>query len=163
MTSATHSAEQDEAEIRRLIAAWSQALDAKDLDGLVADYADDAVMFDAVPPYKTVGKAAIRQAWANCLPMFPERFASEHRDIVIHVAGDTAIMHCLHHFLTEPADHPCGQTWMRVTVGYRRIDGKWKSVHDHISVPFNPLNNQMWMIHDPNTVDMPDYSAAGGG
>jgi uncharacterized protein (TIGR02246 family) len=150
----------DEAAIRRLIAAWSRALEAKDLDGLVADYADDAVMFDAIPPYKTVGKEAIRQVWANCLPYFPERFTSEHRDIVIHVTGDTAVMHCLHHFIPESPDHPCGQTWMRVTVGYQRIDGKWKSVHDHISIPFNPMNNQAWMIRDPNTVDVPDYSAA---
>jgi uncharacterized protein (TIGR02246 family) len=152
----------DEAAIRRLIATWSRALEAKDLDGLVADYADDAVLFDAIPPYKTVGKEAIRQVWANCLPYFPERFKSEHRDIVIHVTGDTAIMHCLHHFIPEPADDPIGQNWLRVTVGYRRIDGKWKSVHDHISTPFNPMNSQAWMIRDPNTVDMPDYSAAGG-
>jgi uncharacterized protein (TIGR02246 family) len=152
---------EDEAAIRRVIARWSAALEAKDLDGLVADYADDAVLFDAIPPYKTVGKAAIRQVWANCLPYFPERFKSEHRDIVIHVSGDTAVMYGLHHFIPEPADHPSGQTWLRVTVGYRRINGQWKSVHDHISIPFNPMNNQAWMIRDPNTVDMPDYGAAG--
>lgn len=150
----------DEAAIRRLIDAWSRALEAKDLDGLVADYADDAVMFDAIPPYKTVGKEAIRQAWASCLPYFPEKFRSEHRDIVIHVSGDTAIMHGMHHFIPEQADDPIGRNWLRVTVGYRRIDGKWKSVHDHISTPFNPMNSQAWMIRDPNTVDMPDYGAA---
>jgi hypothetical protein len=43
---------EDEAAIRRLIAAWSRALEAKDLDGLVADYADDAVLFDAIPRTK---------------------------------------------------------------------------------------------------------------
>jgi uncharacterized protein (TIGR02246 family) len=151
---------EDEAAIRRVIARWSAALEAKDLDGLVADYADDAVLFDAIPPYKTVGKEAIRQVWANCLPYFPEKFKSEHRDIVIHFSGDTAVMYGLHHFIPEPADHPSGQTWLRVTVGYRRINGQWKSVHDHISIPFNPMNNQAWMIRDPNTVDIPDYGAA---
>jgi uncharacterized protein (TIGR02246 family) len=151
---------EDEAAIRRVIAKWSAALEAKDLDGLVADYADDAVLFDAIPPYKVVGKAAIREAWANCLPYFPEQFKSEHRDIVIHVSGDTAIVHGMHHFIPEPIDHPSGQTWMRVTIGYRRINRHWKSVHDHISIPFNPMNNQAWMIRDPNTVDMPDYGAA---
>ncbi len=147
-----------EASIRRLIFKWSAALEAKDLDGLVADYADDAVLFDAIPPYKTVGKEAIRQVWANCLPYFPEQFKSEHRDIVVHVSGDTAIMHGLHHFIPTPADDPSGQTWLRVTIGYRRINGQWKSVHDHISIPFNPMNSQAWMIRDPNSLDMPDYS-----
>jgi len=150
---------EDEAAIRRLVSRWSAALEAKDLDGIVADYADDAVLFDAIPPYKVVGKDAIRQAWANCLPCFPEQFKSEHRDIVVHVTGDTAIMHCLHHFIPTPADDPIGQNWLRVTVGYRRINGQWKSVHEHVSTPFNPMNSQAWFIRDPNTCDMPEYGA----
>ena len=154
--------QQDEADIRGLVAKWSAALEAKDLDGIVADYADDAVLFDAIPPYKLVGKAAIRQAWANCLPYFPEEFRSEHRDMVIHVSGDLAVMHGLHHFVPIPADHPSGQTWMRVTVIYRRINGEWRSVHDHISTPFNPMNNHAWTIRDPDVFDMPDYSGADG-
>ncbi len=153
---------EDEAAIRRLISKWSDALEAKDLDGLVADYTDDAVLFDAIPPYKVVGKAAIREVWANCLPYFPEQFKSGHRDIVIHVSGDTAIMYGLHHFIPTPADHPSGQTWLCVTVGYRRIDGQWKTIHDHISTPFNPMNSQAWFIRDPNTIDMPDYGPACG-
>lgn len=153
---------EDEAAIRRLLARWSAAVEAKDLDSIVADYSDDAVLFDAIPPYKVVGKAAIRQAWANCLPYFPEKFTSEHREVVIHVSGDAAIMHGIHHFIPIPADHPSGQTWMRVTVGYVRIDGQWKSVHDHVSIPFNPMTNQAWTIRDPDTMDAPDYGAAGG-
>jgi ketosteroid isomerase-like protein len=77
--------------------------------------------------------------------------------VAIHVDGDTAFAHCLHHFVPTPADHPCGQTWMRVTVGYRRIDGKWKVIHEHVSIPFNPMDNQAWFIRDPDVVDMPDY------
>ena len=59
------------------------------------------------------------------------------------------------------AMHSCGQTWMRATVGYRRIDGKWKVVHEHVSVPFNPMDNQAWFMRDPNTVDAPDYGQPG--
>ncbi len=147
----------DEAEIRRLIAAWSAALEAKDVDAMTADYLPDAIMFDAIPPYKTVGKAAIREAWVNCLPYFPEKFKSEHRDISVHVSGDLALVHGLHHFVPTPADDPLGQNWMRVTIGYRRVDGNWKVVHEHISVPFNPMNNQAWFIKNPDVVDTPDY------
>lgn len=150
----------DEEEIRRLIQKWSDALEAKDLEGIVADYADDAVLYDAIPPYKTVGKEAIRQVWANCLPYFPEQFKSEHRDIVIHATGDMAVMHGVHHFLPSTADDPICQTWMRVTVCYRRTGGQWKSVHDHISLPFNPMTNETWFIRDPDTLDFPDYSGA---
>lgn len=149
--------QQDEAEIRRLIAAWSSALEAKDVDALTADYLPDSVLYDTIPPYKTVGKEAIRAVWANCLPYFPEKFKSEHRDLTIHVAGDVALVFGLHHFVPTPADHPCGQTWMRISVGFRRCDGKWKVVHEHVSVPFNPMNNHAWFITNPDVADMPDY------
>lgn len=149
----------DEAEIRHMMHQWSRALEAKDVEGLVKDYAPDAVLFDAIPPYKVIGAENIRQVWANCLPFFPDQFKSEHRDIQVHVVGDTAFAHCLHHFIPTPPDHPCGQTWMRVTVGYRKLHGNWKVVHEHVSVPFNPMNSQAWFIADPNKIDMPDYGA----
>lgn len=150
----------DEAEIRRMMHAWSRALEAKDVEGLVRDYAPDAVLYDAIPPYKTLGVENIRQVWENCLPYFPDVFTSEHRDIQIHVAGETAFAHCVHHFVPTPPDHPSGQTWMRATIGYRKRLGKWQVVHEHVSVPFNPLNNQAWFIADPNVADAPDYGAA---
>lgn len=154
---ASSSAAADEAEIRRLIKAWSDALEAKDIDRLLADYAADAVLFDAIPPYKTVGVENIRRAWEQCLPHFPESFRSEHRDLVVHVAGDVAFAHGLHHFVPTPADHPAGQTWIRVSIGYRRLTGRWKVVHEHVSIPFNPLDNQAWHIKNPDELTMPDY------
>jgi uncharacterized protein (TIGR02246 family) len=147
----------DEAEIRHIMHEWSRALEAKDAAGLVKDYAPDAVLYDAIPPYKTVGADNIRQVWENCLPYFPDQFKSEHSDIQIHVAGDTAFAHCMHHFISTPADDPIGQNWLRVTVGYRKFNGKWKVIHDHISTPFNPMNSQAWFITDLNKLDTPDY------
>jgi len=153
----------DEAEIRHIMHDWARALEAKDLDGLVKDYASDAVLFDAIPPYKTVGRDAIRQAWANCLPYFPEQFKSEHRDIQIHVSGETAFAYCLHHFVPTPPSDPIGQSWMRVTIGFRKMGGQWKVIHEHVSVPFNPMNNQTWPITDPDKVDTPDYGQVQSG
>lgn len=147
--------------IRQLMQDWSNALEAKDVQGLTRNYLPDALLFDAIPPYKTQGVEAIRQAWEHCLPCFPEQFRSEHRDVDIQVGGDTAFASCLHRFVTEPADHPAGQSWMRVTLGYRRVDGQWKVAHEHVSMPFNPMNNQVWQIKDPDNLnDMPDYSQA---
>ncbi len=82
MNSTNNTASQDEAEIRRLLAAWNAAFEAKDVDALTANYLPDSVLYDAIPPYKVVGKDAIRQFWANILPHFPEKFKSEHRDVV---------------------------------------------------------------------------------
>jgi ketosteroid isomerase-like protein len=152
---------QAEHEIRRLIEKWNKALEAKDVYGLTADYAPDVVQYDAIPPYKTVGPANVRKAWESCLPFFPEKFRSEHRDLTFHVADDLAIVHGLHHFVPEQADDPLGQTWNRITVCFKRINGQWKVVHEHVSLPFNPMNSQAWMITDPDKLDLPDYGAPG--
>ncbi|TWT75125.1 SgcJ/EcaC family oxidoreductase [Allorhodopirellula solitaria] len=147
--------DRDEAEIRRLIARWSRALEAKDVDGLTGDYAPDAVLYDAIPPYKAEGVDSIRKSWECCMPYLPE-VQSVHRDLKFHIAGDMAMVHGLHNFQTE-GDHPCSQSWIRVTLCYRRIDGKWKVIHEHVSVPFNPVDNQAWEIKDPDSLESPDY------
>ena len=152
----------DAAAIRARIAAWSRAIEARDPDGITAQYGPGTVLFDAIPPYKTVGREAIRRIWAACLPFFPERFATELRDVTVQVAGDVGWAHFLLHFLPTPADDPSGQTWMRCTVGYRRQGEAWMVEHEHVSVPFNPMTSQVWFIRDPAVVDAPDYGAAPG-
>lgn len=161
MITNTETAQADEIEIRRLIGKWSDALEARDAGGLTADYAPEALLFDAIPPYKRIGADAIREAWEHCLPYFPEAFKSEHRDIAIHVDGDVAFVHGLHHIIAK--DHPAAKSWLRVTVGYRRIEGHWKVVHEHVSLPFNPLDDRAWPITDPDANDQPDYSQGGCG
>lgn len=151
---------EDEAAIRELIAKWSRALEAKDLTAMMADYSEGAVLYDACPPYKTEGREAIEEVWRNCLPCFPEKFRSEHRDLEVRVAGDIAFAYGLHHFVTEQEDHPCGQTWLRTTVCFRRIEGRWQVVHEHVSAPFNPMTNEVWPIRDPEQLNAPDYAAA---
>lgn len=138
----------DKAEIRSLVAEWSRAVEAKDADALVANYQDDTVLFDAIPPFQTVGKDAARQIWQNVLPHFPERFRSEHKDLTVEVDGDLAVVYGLHHFIPEPSDHPCGMTWMRITVCLRRVKGKWRVLHEHVSVPFDPMSGQAALTRD---------------
>ena len=149
-----------EDEVRALIKKWSDALERKDVASMMEDYLPDAVLFDAVPPYKVEGRESIRKAWEACLPYFPDKFRSEHRDLVVQVEGNLAFVFGLHHFVTEPADHPCGQTWMRVSLGYRKFEGSWKVAHEHISLPFNPMNNQAWQIQNPDALEIPNYENA---
>ncbi len=150
----------DRARIRKLIERWSTALENKDLDGICANYTDETVLFDAIPPYKVIGTDAIRETWEACLPYFPDKFKSEHQDLTVHVAGETAFVCGLHHFITADPNHSAAQTWMRVTIGFEKINGLWKVTHEHVSVPFNPMDNKAWFIKDPENIDAPDYSQA---
>lgn len=146
-------------EIQVLLAKWREAVENKDIDSLLTLYADDVLSFDVCPPYKTQGKEGIGQAWKGCLPHFPDTFQSEHRDIMIYSDGEIAFVSGVHHFVPEPADHPCGLTWSRMTLGLKRTNGGWRIVHEHASIPFNPMTNQAWFIKDPDVLDHPDYGA----
>ena len=139
----------DEQAIRAMIARWRTALESKDLDGLTADYAPDAVLYDVKPPYRIEGAAAIRQLWASCFPFFPASFRSEHRDLKIELSGDVAFCFGLHHLVPiDPPQHPAGATWIRVTACYRRVEGRWRVVHEHVSIPFDCATGQVAPITD---------------
>ena len=140
----------DEAEIRRLIDAWSRALEARDLDGLVANYAPNVLLFGVKPPYKTEGVAAVRRLWEACLPYFPKSFESEYHGLSLTVGADVAFCHGLHHIkpLGEPG-HPASQTWIRVTACYRKVGGRWLVAHEHVSIPFDCTTGQVSPIPDP--------------
>jgi ketosteroid isomerase-like protein len=42
------------------------------------------------------------------------------------------------HYLARFTGLPGEPFWIRVTAVYRRVEGKWKIVHEHSSVPFDP-------------------------
>jgi uncharacterized protein (TIGR02246 family) len=150
----------DEAAIRGLVAAWSRALEAKDVDGLLAHYAPDAVIYDCVASAVRMGPDGLRRSWESCLPFFPANFRSEHRDLVVEVGGDIAFLYGLHHLVPAEAGHPVGATWMRVSACYRRVGGQWLAVHEHVSLPFDPISGKVVSIADPDAA-LPPIGACG--
>lgn len=148
-TTTTATATRDEQAIRDLIGNWCRALEAKDADGLIAGTAADAHLFDAIPPYETLGAEAQKAAWLQCFPYLPKTIKAEVRDLAITVGGDAAFARYL--FMMRPIgeESPCGQSWLRVTVCFARRAGKWENVHSHISLPFDPMTSQIVNIPDP--------------
>ncbi|MBW7876710.1 MAG: nuclear transport factor 2 family protein [Candidatus Cloacimonetes bacterium] len=135
--------------IHKIIQNWCQALEAKDINSIMADYAEDVLIYDAIPPYKTESASALKQIWDNCLPYFPKKFLVETRDLKIKASYDLAFASFLIHLTPVGEDSPCGQTWLRVTSCYEKRDGVWKIVHDHVSIPFDPMTNMACMIENP--------------
>ena len=133
---------QDEAQIRQIIADTASAICAKDLDRIMAHYAQDVIIFDAIPPFQTKGADEFRRAWEAWLPWFPDSFGMEMQDLSLTVSGDLAIAHWVFHFTGMPTDHPAAQRWMRITYGCQRKQGRWQIVHEHCSVPFDPETSQ---------------------
>lgn len=144
-TAKTH----DEAQIRQLIADQASAICAKDIDRIMAHYATDVTFFDCKSPFQTRGAEAFRRIWEECLPYFPDSFGIERRDLSVTVSGDLALAHWLFRFTGEEKDHPALQTWIRLTGGYQRKQGRWQIVHEHCSLPSDPQTSQAVFTLEP--------------
>ncbi|MGW2083408.1 YybH family protein [Streptomyces sp. NPDC001939] len=126
----------DERQIRALVERWAAAVHAGDMKGVLADHADDIVMFDVPPPHDGVrGLDAYRETWP---PFFEWQGQGAVFDIVsldVTAGDDVAYAHALLHCGT-PADL-AGQpeNRLRLTLGLRKQEGRWTVAHEHHSFP----------------------------
>lgn len=138
----TDSRKTDKAEIEQLIEEFGQAMAAKDVKKMLSFYAADVIVFDVKPPFQTRGAVAWRHTWEACIPFFPESFKVERRDLKIFAGAEVAVAHYLFRLTGPDKKHDAMQTWMRATTAFSKQQGKWKIVHDHASLPFNPHTAQ---------------------
>ncbi len=126
-------------EIKAAMDAWGQALLNKDLDTMHADYANEYCMYDVKETANNVEE--VKELWKQCFPFF-DKPTVEYKDMVIHASDDMAIVHFKSRItgFTEPLPEEMANSWLRGTVGYRKIDGKWQCVHEHISFPVDCEN-----------------------
>jgi uncharacterized protein (TIGR02246 family) len=124
-------------EIRTLMDNWLQAVRTNDIKGIAPHYAPDVLAFDAIAQLQFKGKDAYLKHWEACLAMCPGSMLFEIRDLNVAAAGDVAFSHYLCRCGAKEENGTEKASWMRVTVGYRKTNGKWLIVHEHFSAPFD--------------------------
>jgi uncharacterized protein (TIGR02246 family) len=126
----------NEAEVRRLIEVWAKAVHNGDMDAVLADHADDIVMFDVPPPEDGVrGIDAYRDVWP---PFFKFQTAGASFDIVsldVTTGEDVAYAHALLRCGTEEELRQDPDNRLRLTIGLRKEHGRWVVAHEHHSFP----------------------------
>ena len=125
-----------ETEIRTLMDNWTRAVRAKDAKAVVSHFAADIVTFDLAPPLQHSGANAIEKSLEEWFPTFDGPVGYEVRDLSIAAGDDTAFSHSLNRISGKRTGGEETDVWVRATVCYRKIGGKWKVVHEHSSVPF---------------------------
>lgn len=131
------TANNNEAEIRKILDQWAKAFQAKDLNGIMAIYepGDTLISYDIVPPLQYSGYEAYKKDYQEFLDQFQGPVAIEYRDLKI-VAGDTvAFSRGLERMTGTLKSGQKLDTWVRFTECYRKTNGRWLAIHDHISVP----------------------------
>ena len=133
---AVHAQSGDDAGIRALETRFIAAFNAKDLDSIMRAYAPDVFVFDLVPPRQYVGAAAYRADWKTLLDSFEGPISVSISDLVVHRDGDLAYGHSIQHLVGKnKVGGAKTDLTVRVSDVYRRIDGRWKIVLEHVSVP----------------------------
>lgn len=136
------SAAKSEAEIRAIIEARAKAVHAGDVDAMMADVADDVMIFDVVDPLRREGSASSRQRAVEWLSTYDGPITWENRDVQVTADGDVAFSHALSRVTGTLKTGAQIDMWFRTTLGLHRIGGRWQIVHDHGSVPFDPQSGQ---------------------
>jgi ketosteroid isomerase-like protein len=127
-----------EALIRERIEDLVKALNAKDIDGVMSLFAPNLVSFDLTPNFGTlryVGAENKRRAWEEAFAAFTGPFSYEVHELNVTTHGELAFVHSLNHVNATLASGHVVDMWLRWTACFRRIDGVWLVVHDHVSVP----------------------------
>jgi uncharacterized protein (TIGR02246 family) len=125
----------NKAEIRALIDRWAQAVRDENRPAIRADHDDNILMFDVPPPFLSQGLDAYMATWETFFAHVTKPVAFDFTDVKVTAGNDvafaTAIGHCVNIDSTgkrEPLD-------FRLTMGLRKINGRWRILHEHHSLP----------------------------
>ena len=131
-----------EAAIRQRVEECVHALRMKDIDGVMSLYAPNIVSFDVDQPLRYAGADNKRRAWQAFFAAHTGPVAYEVRDLNVTTHGDLAFVHSVNHVSGTLASGHISDLWVRWTACFRRIDGVWLVVHDHVSVPADLAHGQ---------------------
>ncbi len=132
---ATTGQQAPEAQIRALIERWVRAVQARDLNGVLADHTDDVVMFDVPPPNEVRGIDAYRDTWPPFFDWLEQGAVFELLSLDVTAGEDVAFATALLRCGTEQGLSEDPETRLRLTVGLRNEGGRWVVAHEHHSFP----------------------------
>ncbi len=141
MTTESNNAN-DEAAIRELIERFAKAFRDKDVDGVMSPFAKDIVSFDILPPLQTRGAETFVTHWQQFFESHQGPIHVEFPDVRIATGDDVAFSYCVHRIKGTLKDGQQTDWWLRWTACYRKVNGKWLIVHEHVSVPVDLKSGQ---------------------
>ena len=122
-------------EVETLLARQRDAIEAKDLDGLMSLYAADVVYFDVVPPLQYVGAAALRGRFTTWFAGYRSALTMEIRQLDIAACADMAVAHWLSKVAGTLQNGQEAGAWVRATSCFARTGDALLIIHEHVSLP----------------------------
>jgi len=124
----------DTEQVRDLVHRWATAVHDGDLEGVLADHADDIVMFDVPPPHAGVrGLADYREVWPPFFEWQRSGAVFEIDELEVEAGGGVAWAFALLRCGTPEQLAARPDQRLRLTLGLRREHGRWVVAHEHHS------------------------------
>lgn len=147
----TVKAQNDEAAIQALMERFVSAFNAGDIDAIMKNYVpgNSLVVFDVVPRKEYRGADAYRKDWEEMFSRFKGKPKIEMSDLGVVVDGKVGFGHSFMRVTgTDVQGQPVDRT-VRVTDGYRKIDGHWLIALEHVSLPVNLMTGKAVLTNKP--------------
>jgi ketosteroid isomerase-like protein len=134
-----------EDEIRREFEEWLKDASAKNLDAVMTKIADNALSYEHQAPLQYSGAAAIREVCRQGFEAARGEFRWDIPDLQVIVRDDIAVTWGLNRMQSQEPGKEKLESWSRGTRVFRKINGKWKMIHQHVSFPFDPETGKVRM------------------
>jgi ketosteroid isomerase-like protein len=133
----TDTKAQDIAEIKAVEDRFMAAFRAKDVNGIMELCVPDEslVVFDVTPPLQRTGAQAYRKDWDDAFNRFEGPLQAEISNEEVTAGGDVAYVLSIHHVSGTMKGGKKVDYTVRVTDGFKKINGKWLIAHTHVSFP----------------------------
>jgi ketosteroid isomerase-like protein len=132
-----HPAVDDKAGIEALEQQYIKAFNAKDVNAIMAIYApgDQLFVFDAVPPREYPSWEAYKKDWEGLFAAYPGPITDTMEELSINIVGQVAYAHHVEAGHFSRKDGTGVDVVVRVTDVFRKLNGKWLIVQEHVSFP----------------------------
>ena len=124
----------DEEAVRALFDDWAQAVRDENLEGIRADHDPNMLMFDVPPPFVSRGIEEYMATWQTFFRCQAKPVMFEFPNVTITAGADVAFATAIGRCGDTSSGHRV-ELDFRLTMGFRKQDGKWWIVHEHHSIP----------------------------
>jgi uncharacterized protein (TIGR02246 family) len=131
----SHQELSDEAQIQMLIDRWAKAVREENRAAIRADHDSEILMFDVPPPFLSRGLDAYMATWETFFSSNEKPVSFDFHDVKITCGQDVAFATAIGKCVNTDASGKREPLEFRLTMGLCKIDGKWRVMHEHHSLP----------------------------
>ena len=113
----------------------TMAVRSEDRAAIRKDHDADMLMFDVPPPFLSRGLDAYMTTWELFFSCVKKPVAFDFRDIEITAGEDVAFAAAIGNCVNIDRKGNHEPLEFRLTMGLRKIDGRWRIMHEHHSLP----------------------------